>query len=128
MILLDTCAVLWLDSDRDTFSASALTALQRHADALCVSPVTFMEIGIKLKRQRLTLPLPFEKWVEKTVDRYAFIGVPVSRDIVVAATGLADIHRDPFDRIIIATGKVNRIPVVTADRTFTKYKDIKVIW
>ena len=128
MILLDTCAVLWLDGDRDKFSASALTALRHHADALCVSPVTFMEIGIKLKHQRLTLPLPFQEWVEKTVERYAFLSIPVSRDIAVTATGLADIHRDPFDRIIIATGKVNRIPVVTADRTFPNYKDIKVIW
>jgi PIN domain nuclease of toxin-antitoxin system len=128
MILLDTCALLWLDSDREKFSATATAVLHKQADALGVSPVTFMEIGIKMRRGRLNLPMPFEEWCEKVVQRYGIISLPVSRVVAVTAVGLPEIHNDPFDRIIIATAKINGIPVITADSMFKKYTEIRVSW
>jgi PIN domain nuclease of toxin-antitoxin system len=95
VILLDTCAVLWLDSDRDRFPPAAL----------------------RLK-----------KWGESIVRRYALIAVPISRHIAVTAASLPWIHRDPFDRIIISTAKLQRLKVVTGDSVFTEDKDIQIIW
>ncbi|HBM15817.1 MAG TPA: PIN domain nuclease [Lentisphaeria bacterium] len=128
MILLDTCALLWLDSNRELFSIETLDLLNRYSDALAVSPVTFMEIGIKAKKGRLELPIAFDKWTDEICSQYSLTILPVTKSIAVYTAELPEIHRDPFDRIIIATAAINNMKIVTADKIFTEYKNIKVIW
>jgi len=128
MILLDTCALLWLDSNRDMFSRETLDILNRYSDALAVSPVTFMEIGIKAKKGRLELPNTFDKWADEICSQYSLTVLPVTKSIAIYAAELPEIHRDPFDRIIISTAALNNMRVVTADKVFSEYKVIKVIW
>ena len=128
MILLDTCSLLWLDSNREAFSPETLDLLNRYSDAMAVSPVSFMEIGIKAKKGRLELPVVLDKWSDEICSQYSLTVLPVTRAIAVYAAGLPEIHRDPFDRIIIATAALNNMKVLTADKTFTEYKCIKVIW
>ena len=95
MILLDTCAILWLDSGRHCFTRPAMSAIRRHSDSLAASPISFMEIGIKMNSGKLRLPLPLDQWVEQLTSRYAFLSMPVSAQIAVAAAMLPEIHRDP---------------------------------
>ncbi len=102
--------------------------LERNADALAVSPISFMEIGIKERRKGFHLPCPLGIWSDKICELYSLTVIPVSKKIAVAAAVLPDIHKDPFDRIIIATAAINKMDVVTADKVFQKYKNISVIW
>ncbi len=128
MILLDTCALLWLDSDRDLLSTESLKHLEHYANAIAVSPISFMEIGIKAGKGRIVLPMSLEKWTDKICDKYSLTVLPITRNIAVKASTLPEIHRDPFDRIIIATAALNRLKIVTADKVFAEYGEIKVIW
>lgn len=128
MILLDTCALIWLNDDRDQFSKTTMAILERNQDALAVSPISFFEIGIKAKKKKLKIPISLKDWSEKMCERYDLTCIPVSHDISVKASELPDIYKDPFDRLIIATAVVNKLRVVTADITFPLYKAIKVIW
>lgn len=128
MILLDTCALLWLDCNRPAFSPETLMILDRYADALAISPISFTEIGIKARKGRLTLPLPLAEWTERVCARYSLTVHAVTNAVAVRAVELPDIHNDPFDRLIIATAELHHMRVVTADRVFLNYKSIKVIW
>ncbi len=128
MILLDTCALLWLDSNRNIFSSEAMVALDRYSDALAISPVSFMEIGIKTKKGKLELSKPLVKWIDEICTKYSLTILPVTKAVAIQATQLPEIHRDPFDKIIIATAVVNRLKVLSADKTFKEYNAIKVIW
>ncbi len=128
MILLDTCALIWLNDDRDKFSKSTLAILERNQDALAVSPISFLEIGIKSKKKQFKIPGSLQEWSGKMVERYGLTSIPVSHRIAVKASELPDIHKDPFDRIIIATAAINKLRVVTADTVFPLYEAINVVW
>ena len=128
MILLDTCALLWLDTDRASFTKRAMDCLNAHFDAMAVSPVSFHEVGIKSEKKRIQLPMSLSKWSEALCAKYELTVLPVTRDTAVTAATLPPVHSDPFDRIIIATARLNKLSVVTADAKFTEYPGLKVIW
>ena len=128
MMLLDTCALIWLNDDRTNFSRRTMEILERNSDALAVSPISFMEIGIKARRKGFHLPCPFELWSDNICKLYSLTVIPISRKITIEAMLLPEIHKDPFDRIIIATAIINKMDIVTADKVFHKYKSINVIW
>lgn len=128
MILLDTCSLIWLNDDRTKFSRKTIEMMERNADALAVSPVSFLEIGIKAKRKGFHIPGTLSKWSDKICEEYSLAVIPISKRIAVEAAALPDIHSDPFDRIIIATAIIGEMDIITADKMFNKYKDVKIIW
>lgn len=128
MILLDTCALLWLNTDRSQFSRRAMRSIEQFQDGLALSPVSILEISIKLKKEKLQLPLPLRDWAQGMRDNYGLKLIPLSQDIALTVHELPDIHSDPFDRIIIATAMAHRLGVVTADKHFSRYPGLRVIW
>lgn len=128
MILLDTCALIWLNDDRRIFPRRALDMIERNSDALAVSPISFMEIGIKAQRKSFNIPCSLESWSDNICELYSLTVIPISKKITVEAAILPEIHKDPFDRLIIATAIINKLDIVTADKVFRKYNGIKVIW
>lgn len=128
MILLDTCALLWLNEDRSRFTDKALKALESEADELAVSAISMFEIGVKVKRGKLKLPMAPVEWLERLAKHYGLLDLSLSSNIAGAAAELPEIHRDPFDRLIIATAIDRRVPIVTADKIFSKYPGVRVIW
>jgi len=128
MTLLDTCALIWLNTDRKAFSPGAGKWLDRHADSLAISPVSLMEIGMKSRKGQLELPCPLAKWYEAMLELYSLQEIPVSASIAMDAANLPEVHKDPFDRIIIATAIAHKMPVVTADAKFREYPGLKIVW
>lgn len=128
MILLDTCALLWLNGDRTALSEAAIQAMTRYSDGLAVSPASMMEIGVKHRKGKLNLPRPLREWADAVSRRYALTLLPINQDIAVRFNELPDIHNDPFDRLIIATALNNNMRVVTADEIFGSYPGLEVIW
>ena len=55
------------------------------------------------------------------IEHHGLTILPVDLDVSIGAARLPPIHDDPFDRFIIATARINNIPVVTADENFEKY-------
>ena len=128
MILLDTCALIWLNDDRNKFSKKVLSLITENIDSLFVSSISFMEIGIKSRKKKLHIPGSLEEWSRNIIETYSLNVIPVSRDIAVKAPMLPEVHKDPFDRIIIATAVVNKMRIITADKMFANYSQIKVVW
>jgi PIN domain nuclease of toxin-antitoxin system len=130
MILLDTCALLWLAIEPKRLSADARAAIRRHADALAVSPISAWEIATKAQSGKLRFPkvLPPLAWYRKAVERYALRECPLDAATLCRAVALPPLHHDPCDRMIIATAIVHDLPVVTADGNFARYPSLTVIW
>ena len=119
-MLLDTCALLWLAEGGGQLSSDALRSIDA-APLVHISAITGFEIGLKTDRRKLTLPVPTREWLDEIVSHHDLSVVPLTLDVCVAATELPPIHRDPCDRFIIATAKLNAWPVVTADAIFRDY-------
>ena len=128
MVLLDTCALLWLAGDQGALSRAAVAAISSSKDGPAVSAISAFEIAIKHRQGKLELPLPPEQWYAEALESHGIREIPVDGACSLAAAALPLIHRDPCDRFIIATALRYRLPIITADVTMPKYPNVRVVW
>jgi PIN domain nuclease of toxin-antitoxin system len=123
-VLLDAHVLLWWMADaRDRLSSRAITALSAPGASVVVSAVTVWEIAIKRGLGKLDAP---EDLVAQ-LERAGVALLPITARHADAVASLPSHHRDPFDRLLIAQSKIERLPVVTADGPIGRY-DIEVVW
>lgn len=118
--MLDTCALIWLVNDGGELSRKALRAIER-ANVVYVSAASAIEIGCKHSLGKLHLPMTPNKWYSKALDVHDIVEIPIDGEIGLASASLPPIHKDPADRLIIATAKLRDLYVVTRDRRFEEY-------
>ncbi|MFM7290675.1 MAG: type II toxin-antitoxin system VapC family toxin [Planctomycetia bacterium] len=125
-LLLDTSAVLHLAAG--TLSSPAADAL-RSGGLAFLSPVVPWELAIKGKAGKLELPLPPLDYCVSLARRHRLTLPREGLDaaLLCAAAELPLIHRDPFDRILVATAIRERMAVLTPDRTIALYP-VATIW
>ena len=128
MLLLDTCTLVWLDSDPALLSASARQEIGNQARSLFVSSVSALELAIKIRKGKLTLPMPLETWFPGVLAAHGIEEIVVDWRVSAATGALPLLHSDPFDRIIIATAKLNNQSIVTPDQLIRAYSDVPVVW
>ncbi len=128
MILLDTCALLWLADDQSKLSAKAQQTIEKNSESLFVSAITAFEIAIKHRNKRLSLKLSPLNWFIEALNFHGIKEFPVTSNIAVSAVQLPLLHNDPCDRIIIATAEINAMKILTCDRLIAQYKNVEVIW
>jgi PIN domain nuclease of toxin-antitoxin system len=124
-VLLDTCAALALVGG--TLPPDAAAALSRASEAR-VSIVTAWEIAIKVAAGKLRLDVPPSQWFEILLDHHELHGVPLDADTVCAAAALPPLHRDPFDRAIVALARATDSVVITSDGRIRQYPGVTVRW
>lgn len=120
MILLDTCALLWLAHDRKQLSNGRLRAIAE-APAVCISAIAAFEIGINYRAGKLRLSGPPAPWLSGIMEHHDIAAVDLNAAICLKASELPPILRDPCDRLIIATALSKNAPVVSADSRFKPY-------
>ena len=124
-VLLDTCALLALAGGG--LPKEAARALQRAPEAL-VSVVSPWEVSIKVAAGKLRLHEPPLRWFLGLVERYELRQVPLDAVTVCAAAALPPLHRDPFDRVIVALAQTRALAVLTSDDNVRQYADVKTLW
>ena len=120
MIILDTCAVLWLAEGSARLSSETVSIIDREA-VVAVSSISAFEIALKYRNRKLSLPMPPEEWWARFITHHRVDVIDLSPELVMRATRLPRIHKDPVDRFIIATALTHNSPIVSADRRFTEY-------
>lgn len=128
VILLDTCALLWLAANQDKLSVVAKAVIREYAGRLFVSSISAFEIAIKARSGKLELPMAAGTWFEKALRHHGLAEVPVNAAIACCSAGLPPLHNDPCDRIIIATALEHGMRIVTCDALIAQYEEVKVIW
>jgi PIN domain nuclease of toxin-antitoxin system len=125
VIILDTCAILWLAEGSSRLSSGTVSIIDREA-VVAVSSISAFEIALKYRNGKLSLPMPPEEWWARFITHHRVDVLDLTPELVMGATRLPHIHKDPADRFIIATALAHNSPVVSADRRFTEY-GIKVL-
>ena len=115
-LLLDTHIVLWWRGNDPRLALAAREAIAS-ASLVFVSSASAWEIAVKSSLGRVRLPQSFAEGVEQS----GFIELPVSFRHADAVEFLPRHHADPFDRMLLAQAKVERLVLVTHDRRFEAY-------
>lgn len=126
-LLLDTHTALWLFNDYDKLSPKAKNILLDNTNELFISIVSAWEIAIKHSIGKLTEFPDGVKIFLAEIKVSPMEIVSVEPEYVEKVEELSLIHRDPFDRILIATALCENMTIVTADENIQKY-DVKYVW
>ena len=119
-MILDTCALLWVAQGGGALSEAALQRIDT-APVVYVSAISGFEIGIKVQKGKLHLPVPPADWFAAVLTHHHLEVLVLDLDVCLRSTALPAIHADPCDRMIIAAAQVYHLPVVTTDPFFERY-------
>ena len=119
-LLLDTHIGLWLDSGDDRLRVASRALIEgcwRNGGTILVSAITAWEIALLVDTGRIDLDIAIEAWFERFVDRPGIEVVPLSYRAACRSYRLHHLeHRDPADRLLIATAIELACPLVTYDQ------------
>jgi PIN domain nuclease of toxin-antitoxin system len=128
-VLLDTCVILWSILDPDRLGKEAAEILTDESTEVVVSPMSCAEIACGVERGRITLDRHWKLWFRQFIPLNGWQLLDIGLDQVEEAYSLPDFpHRDPVDRIIIATARLLRCPIVTADSRLRNYPHVQTVW
>ena len=131
MIILDTQAWLWWLHAPNRLSRRAVSAIQKaeRGKGIRVSSISVWEIAVKTEVGKLELPLEINEWFEKARSYPNLVVEPLSPLDAIASTQLPGrFHKDPADRMIIATARRHGVPLVTSDARIRAYPHVETIW
>ena len=121
-LLLDTHTLIWVFEDNATLSKAARDAIIDGGNRVFVSAVSVWEIGIKKALGKLDTP---DDLLE-LVKQHRFTELAINLEHADYVSNLPSIHKDPFDRMLIAQAMVEKLILVTRDGFIPKY-DVKCL-
>ena len=126
MIIVDTATLIFWTLDRQRLSAPAAQAIAQ-AENIGVSSISIQEIGIKVGKGKLDLPLSTREFTDRLaqVDRVELLSVDTATWITNLELDWS--HRDPADRTLVATAILHACPLVSPDATIRAFHP-QTIW
>lgn len=125
MILLDTCALIWSIFETEKLSSAARNAILNNP--CTISIVSLWEIAIKTGLGKLELSKSISEIADLCADRGVEI-LPITPEACEVLQHLPPIHKDPFDRMIIAQAMTRGLPLLTEDSNIQRYETLETIW
>ncbi|MCK5797464.1 MAG: type II toxin-antitoxin system VapC family toxin [Deltaproteobacteria bacterium] len=116
-LLLDTHTVIWALADHPTLSAEARKVITCGKNLVFVSAASAWEIAIKKRLGKLKAP---DNYLAELLA-HRFTPLDITSAHALAVEHLPDLHRDPFDRILIAQAKLEKLTLVTRDAQIPRY-------
>ena len=125
MIVLDTHIWLWwIAGDAGPLSEERKKTIESE-DIVAVSAISCFEVAWLERHKRITLSCPKEVWFETALAGSGIVMLPITPSIACTAVDLPKHHNDPQDRIIIATSIVHEAYIVSSDKKFHLYDELK---
>ena len=125
-ILVDTHCWLWMTAAPERFSLRTLKHIESPDTELYLSAASAWEIAIKYALGKLRLPERPQEYLASHLGQTRTTPLSITTDHAASVAELPAVHRDPFDRLLIAQARLERMPILTADPQFKKY-DVDVI-
>ena len=131
MIVLDTHTLIWWLKDSEKLSTKAKKEIlnSKKDGDIYISSISIWEIACLVKKKKLDFKMDLSLWVNKLEKTSWIHFVSVDNEVALRSVFLSGIeHKDPADRIIIATAQALDCPIVTIDPAIRNYGFVKTIW
>jgi len=129
-LLLDTHTLIWSTEAAPSLSKKATLLIKDPTNNIFVSMVSFYEVAIKVSIGKMKLGKTIEKFYQQTLAANIEV-LPISPKYLetFANLPLFPNHKDPFDRLIIATALTDNLSIITTDAKFSLYKElVDIVW
>lgn len=126
-LLLDTHALLWWLFDDPKLSSKARTAIEKFDQRILVSAASAWEIATKVRIGKLAEIGDVAEKLPAYLRRERFEVLPIALEHALAAGALPGPHKDPFDRMLIAQARLEKLRVASIDPVFKRY-GVPVVW
>jgi PIN domain nuclease of toxin-antitoxin system len=126
-LLLDTHTFLWWIADDARLSKQVRSLLADETHDVYLSVISVWEIAIKEKVGKLNVPRDFSGFITSQLELNSFNVLSVQLQHVIKVHDLPDIHRDPFDRLLIAQALVESTTLLTDDAAIKRY-EVGTLW
>jgi PIN domain nuclease of toxin-antitoxin system len=123
-ILLDTHVFLWLNTEPERLGRS-LAITRDPENELMLSAASSWEIAIKYGLGKLPLPEPPLQWVANKMMEISADGIAVEHSHALTVSSLPQLHRDPFDRLLVAQARLLNLTLLTADPAVAQYAAVE---
>lgn len=124
--LLDTHVLLWYFSGSEKLAKKYIKEIESPASTCFISIASIWEIAIKIDLGKLQLGVPLEEFGNLLND-FNINVLPIGFAHILELSKLENIHRDPFDRIIISQCLHENLTLLTNDKEIKRYNALKVI-
>ncbi|MFN9674366.1 MAG: type II toxin-antitoxin system VapC family toxin [Microcystis sp.] len=126
-LLLDTHTFIWWDSEPEKLSQRALELCRNPTNILLLSIASVWEMQIKLQLGKLSLKLPLAQMIntQQQTNQLELLSITVSH--VLALISFPIIHKDAFDRLLVAQANIENVILISHDLTLAKYP-VQINW
>ena len=129
MVTLDTHALLWWTLDPEKLSPKAVAICgQIEERGSYVSAISIWELGVKIRNGKLDIGMSIREYVEKLKRLGCVEIVPVDEIVWIRSLELDWEHRDPADRVIVATALMRGTPLLTKDEVIHASMQLECVW
>jgi PIN domain nuclease of toxin-antitoxin system len=126
-VLLDTHAFLWWITEDRRLSARAREVMTEGGNDLLLTAASGWEIAIKASLGRITLPVPIARFLSEQLHRNGIGTLPIEMSHALRVHALSLLHRDPFDRLLVAQAQLEKLRILTSDPQIAQY-DVETLW
>lgn len=127
-LLLDTHVLVWAESLDQRLGPETRSLLLDPANTLLVSPITTLELSRLIALSRLSLRKPLRDWLHTARQHLGFDDAPLTHQAAIDSYELpGNFHKDPADRMLVATARELDCPLVTADDLILSYPHVQTL-
>lgn len=126
-LLIDTHVFLWWIAGDPRLSEKAVSLISEADNRLYLSAASGCEIAIKTKLDKLHIGGDVTAFIVEQMRLNAIEPLPIMINHALHVSTLEDLHRDPFDRLLVAQAQLERMPILTADRHIAAYP-VETVW
>ena len=126
-VLLDTQAFLWWITKDRRLSARACEVMTDGGNEVLLSAATGWEIAIKASIGRIRLPAPIDRFLSEQLHKNGIGTLSIEMSHALRVHALPLLHRDPFDRLLVAQAQLEKLRILTSDRQIARYS-VETLW
>jgi len=130
MILLDTHTWIWSHSATKLLSSNVKKLIKKtQTDQRAIASISIWEFAMMVTKGRINVKIDPKRWLNNAIDNSGLQVIELTPEIAMESCNLpGDFHKDPADRIIVATARTHNLTLLTKDRKIIEYPHVQAIW